>query len=66
MTFAEQIKARRRRIGVSQSKCALILGVPAATFRGWELRSQNRAPDEFKQRAILNLLDNTPRQTGGV
>jgi len=55
---AEDIKAIRIRLGKSQSKFALMIGVSVATLRNWE---QGRRRPEGPARALLKVAAASPK-----
>lgn len=36
MTFAKQLRTGRKRLGITQAECAVLLSIPARTFWRWE------------------------------
>lgn len=51
------VKAVRKRSGLSQGAFAARFGIPAATLRDWE---QNRRRPEGPARALLMIIDQEP------
>jgi putative transcriptional regulator len=52
------VKAVRKRVGLSQGAVAARFGIPAATLRDWE---QNRRRPEEPARALLMIIDQEPK-----
>jgi putative transcriptional regulator len=51
------VKAIRRRLGMSQTRFAATFGFPVATVRSWE---QGRRQPELSARAFLTVLNREP------
>jgi putative transcriptional regulator len=51
------IKRVRRKLGMSQSEFAMIMGVPLPTLRNWE---QGRRKPEGPARALLKVVSKDP------
>ena len=68
-TFAERLKALRKKQGITQEMLAEILGIHVATVRRWELSQRQPRMDEIKKLAqALNVTDdellNEKQETG--
>ena len=55
---AEDVRAVRDRLGVSQPEFALMIGVSVSTLRNWE---QGRRQPEGPARALLKIASKNPR-----
>ena len=57
--FAPQdIRETRRKLGVSQSQFALLIGVSVSTLQNWE---QGRRRPDGPARALLKIADTNPK-----
>ena len=59
MTFAEQLKAHRQRLGLTQSEAAALLDVPARTY--WEGESGKTTPHAITQEGAIARLSKAKR-----
>ena len=55
MTFAEQLKTHRKRLGLTQSGLAALLEIPARTH--WEWESGKTEPPKIAQEGALARLE---------
>lgn len=59
MTFSEQLKAHRERLGLTQAELAALLGVPSRTH--WEWESGKTTPHAITQEGALDRLTKAKR-----
>jgi len=62
VSFADQLKSERERLGITQAQAASILGVSKSVLAKWEIA--DRAPLELTQEGALQRLRaiKTPRR----
>ena len=62
MSFADQLKSERERLGITQAQAASILGVSKSVLAKWEIA--DRTPLELTQEGALQRLRaiKTPRR----
>ena len=58
MTFAEQLKSERKRLGLTQAECETLLSCGTGQITAWE-RSRN-TPHELTQEAAIARLKKLP------
>lgn len=56
MSFAEQLKTQRQRLGLTQSEAAAALELPARTY--WEYENGKTVPQAITQEGALARLAN--------
>lgn len=61
MTFSEQLKAHRQRLGLTQSEAAAVLEIPARTH--WEWESGKTTPHAITQEGALARLSKAKKRT---
>ena len=54
MSFAEQLKTERERLGLTQAQVASLLNVPARTY--WEWEASKTTPYAISQEGALKRL----------
>ena len=61
MTFSEQLKTHRERLGLTQAELAALLDVPARTH--WEWESGNTTPHAITQEGAIARLSKSTRRS---
>jgi transcriptional regulator with XRE-family HTH domain len=64
MSFPEQLKTQRERLGLTQAELAALLDVPARTY--WEWESGKTAPHAITQEGALARLSKAKAATKGT
>lgn len=64
MTFPEQLKAQRERLGLTQAELAALLDVPARTY--WEWEAGKTTPYAITQEGALARLSKAKRRSQGT
>lgn len=55
MCFSEELKAQRKRLGISQKKFSEIFEIPQRTVESWE--TEKRTPPKYVQKLIIEKLN---------
>lgn len=59
-TFADKLKAHKKRLGLTQPEMAELLDIPNRTY--WEYESGNTEPPEITKEGALARLEKEPKK----